>query len=181
MRRVAGSWATDDSGVDIVINGFSTGNQSSSFSSLTSFTINSSHLQTGLNTLEFQVQNNGANPTGLLVDGLSLTDPVIKITGSGLNDSLVINATSATSGTYRLSSGGVLGPLVTFTGVNTFTFDDTAGTGNSSLTINNPAGGLFAPANGITYLGDHSGTLSDLGGAADLAGSYVPSAQARAR
>jgi hypothetical protein len=71
---ISGVWATDNEGVDILINGVSTGNtigtignpQFSSFDSFHSFSITSG-FQPGLNTLDFLVFNDGG-PTALRVE-----------------------------------------------------------------------------------------------------------------
>ena len=89
-----------------------------------------------MNTLDFLVNNAGAGPTGLLVSSLTLSEDLL-IQGTG-NDTLTVNATGANSGTYTFDNG----TPVSFSGINSFTFDDT---GTSTFTINNPSGGLFAP------------------------------------
>jgi hypothetical protein len=75
---VMGSWATDNGGVDIVLNGFSVGSGqlSPDFTALTDFTI-TTNFQAGTNTLQFVVNNAPSgtrpNPTGLLVSGIQGT------------------------------------------------------------------------------------------------------------
>jgi hypothetical protein len=72
---ISGSWAVDDWGIDILINGVSTGQSlicTGCFNTLTPFTITSG-FQTGLNTLDFVTQNVFGGPTGLRVDNLSGT------------------------------------------------------------------------------------------------------------
>ncbi|MBI2927724.1 MAG: immunoglobulin domain-containing protein [Verrucomicrobia bacterium] len=66
---ILGNWATDNSGLDILLNGSSTGLPGGSFTSYTPFTINSGFVA-GNNTLEFVISNAGdtVNPTGLRVD-----------------------------------------------------------------------------------------------------------------
>ena len=63
---ILGRWATDDQGIDILINGTATGNTSASFGVFTDFTINSGFIA-GVNTLDFVVTN-GHGPTGLRVE-----------------------------------------------------------------------------------------------------------------
>jgi hypothetical protein len=66
---LSGAWATDNTGV-IMLNGVVVGSSSSSYTTLTPFTISSGFLP-GLNTLDFVVTNApfaGTNPTGLRVD-----------------------------------------------------------------------------------------------------------------
>ncbi|MFT5188633.1 MAG: hypothetical protein ACI957_001654, partial [Verrucomicrobiales bacterium] len=69
---VEGSWATDNLGLDILLNGQSTGIRSDGqFTEATAFRFEEGFVS-GLNTLEFQFNNAGddVNPTGLLVRGL---------------------------------------------------------------------------------------------------------------
>ena len=67
--NVSGLWATDDQGIDVVINGISTGQTDFGMSAFAPFTITSGFVF-GLNTLDFHVVNAniGTNPTGLRVD-----------------------------------------------------------------------------------------------------------------
>ena len=70
--QISGSWAADDSGIEIYLNGVSTGNTASGYSSLTPFVLGSGFVS-GTNTLVFFVNNvasAGANPTGLRVQDL---------------------------------------------------------------------------------------------------------------
>jgi hypothetical protein len=70
---ISGQWSTDNLGVDILINGVSTGQSISnpeSFRTFTSFVINSGFVE-GVNTIDFVVLNQpyeGRNPTGLRVE-----------------------------------------------------------------------------------------------------------------
>ena len=80
--RLAGRWATDNNGVNILINGVSTGQANTSqFTSWTPFAITSGFVN-GVNTLTFVVNNGspdagpGSDPTGLRVE----------LWGSGLLD-----------------------------------------------------------------------------------------------
>ncbi|MEH1771171.1 MAG: hypothetical protein V7L27_03805 [Nostoc sp.] len=68
---ITGQWATDNEGVNILLNGNPIGiTNNNQFSQLTSFAIsNSSYFKVGTNTLDFVVNNDGA-PTGLEVDNL---------------------------------------------------------------------------------------------------------------
>ena len=56
---ITGQWSTDNAGLDILINGISTGNTSPSFTSFTNFSISSGFIA-GVNTLDFVVQDQGA-------------------------------------------------------------------------------------------------------------------------
>jgi hypothetical protein len=60
---LTGQWATDNPGVDILINGTSTGFSASGFTDWTPFSISSGFVS-GVNTLDFIVNNQGG-PTGL--------------------------------------------------------------------------------------------------------------------
>jgi len=62
-------------GTDILLNGVSTGNTTSvGFGAWTPFTISApSGLPSGSNTLDFQVQNVGDNPTGVRVEITGIT------------------------------------------------------------------------------------------------------------
>jgi hypothetical protein len=73
---ISGSWASDNGG-EIFLNGVSTGITRASvvsapweFQSLAAFTISSGFV-TGMNTLEFRIDNTSFGPTGLLVAGLT--------------------------------------------------------------------------------------------------------------
>ena len=91
----------------------------------------------------------GAIGNGLLLElrGLTSASTSLAVVGSAGDDNLIITATGANSGTYTLNGGAA----VAFTGLASFSF--LGGLGNDTLTINNPASGLFAPFNGIDYLG----------------------------
>lgn len=72
-----GQWATDDAGVDILINGVSTGNTAAGFTGWSAFTLSGGFLD-GVNTLDFIVSNSpgdSGNPTGLRVEMLGTADP----------------------------------------------------------------------------------------------------------
>lgn len=88
----------------------------------------------------------------------------VNVTGTGGDDTLIVTATGANSGSYSFNGGAA----VAFSGIPSFTFDGMGG--NDTLTINNPAGGLFAPSGGIDYNGGGQAgdKLEMLGG---LAGS----------
>jgi hypothetical protein len=71
---ITGEWAADDEGIDILINGTSTGltYPAEAYGSFQSFTISSGFVP-GMNTLAFEVGNIALGPTGLQVDDLSGT------------------------------------------------------------------------------------------------------------
>lgn len=69
--KVVGSWAADDSGTDILVNGTSTGLQSTNgFANMTPFTLDEPVRAGAANNLDFLVTNAGTsdNPTGLRVE-----------------------------------------------------------------------------------------------------------------
>ena len=76
---ITGNWASDNTGPDILINGVSTKNTTSSeYTGYTAFTINATGLKNGTNKIDFLVYNApGAddNPTALRVDGIKASDP----------------------------------------------------------------------------------------------------------
>jgi hypothetical protein len=63
---ITGQWSTDDSGVNILVNGQSTGLSASGYTGFSSFAITSGFIA-GTNTLDFIVHNIGG-PTGLRVE-----------------------------------------------------------------------------------------------------------------
>jgi hypothetical protein len=73
---ISGLWATDNEGLDILLNGKSTGNKSVGFTAFTSFSIPPGSLfVSGLNTLDFLVHNDG-DKTGLRVEMTGQALPV---------------------------------------------------------------------------------------------------------
>ncbi len=70
-----GRWAADNAGVDIVINGNSTGQTVAGFDAFNSFSVTSG-FTSGVNTIDFLVRNDGG-PTGLRVEGGLTADAVV--------------------------------------------------------------------------------------------------------
>jgi PEP-CTERM motif len=66
---LSGSWATDNLGLDILINGQSTGNTCGGFTSLCNFSITNGFVA-GTNTIDFVVQDTGV-VGGMLVSSLN--------------------------------------------------------------------------------------------------------------
>ncbi len=67
-----GQWASDNAGIAIRLNGADTGlRNDAQFGSFTPFRIEDGPFISGTNTLDFVVNNAGAGPTALRVDGLS--------------------------------------------------------------------------------------------------------------
>ncbi len=78
---IAGQWAVDNAGIDILLNGVSTGNTATDFQTFYNFTITAGFIG-GTNTLDFIVNNappaSQTNPTGLrtqLVGVIPITEP----------------------------------------------------------------------------------------------------------
>jgi len=94
----------------------------------------------------------------------NLTATGIAVVGTAGDDIVVITATAADAGSYTVNGGSA----IPFSGITSFSF---AGLdGNDTLIINNPAGGLFAPAGGVffdggTQTGAPGDRLEVLGGA----------------
>jgi hypothetical protein len=88
---ISGKWSTDNSGVDILLNGVSLGLTAGGFENWYDFVIDSGFIA-GINTLDFVVKNNSGssgNPVGLRVDmaGTATVVPVpaaVWLFGSGL-------------------------------------------------------------------------------------------------
>ncbi len=67
-----GNWSTDNAGLDIRINGATTGvTNGAQFGSLSPFTIDEAPFISGINTIDFVLNNAGAGPTALRVEGLT--------------------------------------------------------------------------------------------------------------
>lgn len=86
--------------------------------------------------------------------------------GTGANDTLTVNATSATSGTYQLNSD----PAINFVGITKLTFNGLAG--DDTLIVNNPSGGLFAPSTGVFFNGGADSDQLKLLGGSGTSGFY---------
>ncbi len=101
---ILGNWATDNSGLDIFLNGASTGLPGGSFTSYTPFTINSGFVA-GNNTLEFVISNAGdaVNPTGLRVD--------MRAGGKPKATPLTIGKPTLAAGKLNLAWAGGKGPF----------------------------------------------------------------------
>jgi hypothetical protein len=103
---LVGIWATDDTGVDILLNGTSTGLSSAGFSSFTPFSITNGFV-TGLNTLTFKVDNAGTspNPSGLRVEVTGLATAGLQMHNIHIaNSSVTLTWISQPGVTYRLQS-----------------------------------------------------------------------------
>jgi hypothetical protein len=97
----------------------------------------------------------GAFPTNLdggpanryAAGSFDFTPTDLVFTGTGADDTFVVDATSANSGTMTINGG----TPIPFAGINSLTVNGLAG--NDVLRVNNPAGALFAPASGIHFDG----------------------------
>ena len=103
-----------------------------------------------------------------LQQGFAQTGGPLAIAGTAGADHLIVTASGPDSGSYTLDGG----PATAFSGIDSLSFS--GGDGNDTLTIENPAGGLFAPSGGIKYDGgSQSGPPGDKldlrGGVADSA------------
>ncbi len=110
--QLAGQWAVDNTGTDIMVNGNSTGFTSPGFTGFTPFTITSG-LVPGINILDFVMNNAGTapNPTGLRVDlkGLVPIGPFVRITR--LSDGRLSLSWACTNATQVLQTAPtVFGP-----------------------------------------------------------------------
>lgn len=118
--QLIGGWATDNTGVDILVNGVSTGLTAGGFGSLAPFTI-SSGLVAGVNKLAFKMNNLPAtpNPTGLRVDLKAVlvanqTPPTVQI-ATGANG-VTISWTPITAGQKLQSATSPTGTWGDITG-----------------------------------------------------------------
>ena len=120
---VAGGWAVDNAGNDILVNGTSTGLKSTGFGSLTSFTLTSTNgLVKGTNTIEFLVNNAPAtpNPTGLRVDLKGyvpipqVSRPTLKVTRDG--QTVSVSWAPVVAGQKLQQATSVIGPWSDVTG-----------------------------------------------------------------
>ena len=113
--KLVGGWAVDNSGVDILVNGTSTGITCSGFNALTPFTITTG-LVAGTNTLDFIVSNAPAtpNPTGLRVDlvGYLILEAPAKptMTISRTGPSVTVGWSPSAAGQKLQSAPNVTGP-----------------------------------------------------------------------
>ncbi len=90
---ISGSWGADNGG-SIQLNGLATGLPSPSYSPLRAFALSAGFVA-GINTLDFIVNNasaGGANPTGLRVEGLVGTAPVVGVLPAAPQGTLALSA-----------------------------------------------------------------------------------------
>jgi hypothetical protein len=120
--RLVGGWATDNNGLDILVNGQSTGLTVAGFAALTPFTI-STGLVEGSNTLRFRMSNLPVtpNPTGLRVDLKAILDtattaPTLQISEASGQVTLSWSPTAA--GQKLQSASEVNGPWAEVVGAS---------------------------------------------------------------
>jgi hypothetical protein len=116
LVTIVGKWAVDNIGVDILVNGASTGITSPGFGAFTPFTITNG-LIAGPNTIDFKI-NNGSptGPTALRVD-LELVVPIqpaMSVAPSG--DGLKISWTNKNPSQVLQSADSITGPWTTIVG-----------------------------------------------------------------
>ena len=87
---ISGQWSTDNAGLDIFLNGVSSGQTSGGFGSFTSFLITNGFV-VGLNTLDFEAADFGA-PAGVDIRGLTGSAEPIKGTTTPEPASIVLVA-----------------------------------------------------------------------------------------
>jgi hypothetical protein len=161
---INGQWATDNDGVDIVINGNSLGLiNSAQFVSWTAFTIDSGFID-GKNTLQFVVHNapDTPNPTGLRVEMTGratsptekpsiITPPPSQTVIAGDIVHFTAEAAGAAPLTYQWNFKG--NPITGATGAAyTITSAKTTDTGDYTLTVKNTFGEATSAAATLTVL-----------------------------
>jgi hypothetical protein len=114
--HLQGRWAVDNTGIDIIVNGVSSGITSPGFGGFTEFAITNG-LVAGINTLDFVMNNAGTaiNPAGLRVDlrGLLTTGtgaPRLTITRQG--NQVTISWTPTAEGQQLQAAPSLNGPTI---------------------------------------------------------------------
>ena len=178
--KLTGRWAVDSEGVDIKINGTSTGNKIPPYppqpsEAWHSFAINSGFVD-GMNTLDFVVnRSSGKYPTGLRAEvsgtGVPLPQPVPVpgLFGTGLNDAGALLAAGAVDPHYKL----IKSADTNFPGPNSIVvnqdFPIAGEAGGGPWLTNGPGSKWIAPQPDQTCCG--VGTAGGNGG--NLPGDYV--------
>jgi len=114
--HLEGRWAVDNTGMDILVNGVSSGITSPGFGGFTEFTITNG-LVAGINVLDFVMNNAGTaiNPAGLRVDlrgllSLGAAAPRLTITRQG--NQVVISWTPTGEGQQLQAAPSLNGPAI---------------------------------------------------------------------
>jgi hypothetical protein len=131
--RLVGQWAVDNTGIDILVNGVSTGITSPGFTSFTPFVINTGFIA-GLNTLDFIVNNGspGVNPAGLRVDleaqitiqpsmTITQTGDLVTVTWENASPCQILQCAESVTGPWTRLTGAKSGYSVHTGGVNPVT------------------------------------------------------------
>jgi hypothetical protein len=134
-------------------------------------------VQTNLYTLD--LTTGAATLVGPIGSGMTpifgLAASTTDLLGTDGDDTLIVTATGPNSGSYSLNGG----PDIPFAGITSFSW--ASGLGNDTLIINNPAGSVFAPVDGIFYDGQSdNGAPGDSlqilgGGGSAFTETYTPS------
>jgi hypothetical protein len=111
--HLQGAWATDNGGVDIILNGTPTGITSPGFTGFTAFNITNG-LMTGLNQLDFQINNAGTavSPAGLRVDLRGLLTIQPRLTIQRQQSQWVISWTPTCPGQQLQATSSLSGPTI---------------------------------------------------------------------
>jgi hypothetical protein len=179
---LSGLWASDNAGVDILLNGQSTGNSIPfgtdpifSYSQLSPFTISTGFIN-GTNTLDFVVNNatSDANPTGVVVQGISVTAmassqayTLSAVSSAPLSDSVRSATTTPVQAAIKDSNG----QPVSGVGVQ-FAVSQDPSNNNPNSTIQ----ATLNPAPNTVVLTDPTGTANTGFTAGDTPGVYIVTA-----
>ncbi|MBN2506321.1 MAG: immunoglobulin domain-containing protein [Verrucomicrobia bacterium] len=164
--RVMGDWATDNEGVDILVNGASTGQKNlNQFSTLTPFAIDSG-LKPGLNTVDFRLNNSAVGYTGLRIQNLrglaarlpdgTLPFLVEQPVGVTVDQGQTVTLSALANGSAPLSYQWFLGPnpIPGATGlVLSFVANSIDQSGEYTVLVTNPAGSTRSDPALVTVVG----------------------------
>lgn len=155
--RITGNWATDNEGVDIRVNGVSTGiTNVAQFINLTPFLLSSGNatFTTGVNFLEFRVRNASLGYTGLRVEGMKgfgtilpgtvpyiVTQPVDTVIPWNTSNTLCVSAAGSAMLNYQWNLNNAPIPGAT-SSMLTITANDCNLAGTYTVTITNSAGSV---------------------------------------
>ncbi len=121
----------------------------------------------GVGVLSSNITVVGSPATGIITnEDADLIDTDIIEAGTGLDDTMVVNATGVDSGTFQITTNGVAGPVIEFSGVTSLTFNGLEG--DDVLIINHPAGTFFSPRDGVTFHGGPQTDTNSEGTSGDL-------------
>jgi|GEM_PF-5047517 len=130
----------------------------------------------GVGVLSSNITVVGSPATGTIMnEDPDTIDTDIIETGTEFDDTMVVNATGSDSGTFQITTDGVAGPVIPFSGVTSLTFSGLEG--DDVLIINHPADGFFAPSGGVTFHGGSQIDTNSEGGSNDLLVIRGPAAE----